>query len=188
LKLTSTSVSCNGGNDGSITVQIDTSKSSSNDSSTYKYSNDKIHFPEAPLFSGLKEGSYTVEVISERGWTPTDTITIWEPDSIKVIAPKTVDFNCFSSNNLNQAIIRVEEITGGSGTFIQYEFIKNNSPIQFGTSSTYTESNQIGGEYSITVYDSKGCSGRSNLVTINPFISIGKIIITPTSIVDCASI
>ena len=188
LKLTTTSVSCNGGNDGSITVQIDTSKSSTNDSSTYKYSIDKIHFQSSPLFLGLKAGSYTVDVISERGCTATDTITILEPDSIKVIAPKTVDFNCFSSNNLNQAIIRVEEITGGSGTFIQYEFIKNNSPIQFGTSSTYAESDQTGGEYSITVYDSKGCSGRSNLVTINQFISIEKIIITPTSIVNCASI
>ncbi len=188
LKLTSTSVSCNGGNDGSITVQIDTSKSSTNDSSTYKYSIDKIHFQSSPLFLGLKAGSYTVDVISDKGCTATDTITILEPDSIKVIAPKTVDFNCFSTNYLNQAIIKVEEITGGSGTFVKYEFIKNNSPIQFGTSSTYTESNQTGGEYSITVYDSKGCSGRSNLVTINPFISIEKIIITPTSIVNCASI
>jgi len=187
LKLASTDVSCNGGNDGAISVHIDTSSSSANNSSNYKYSIDQINFQKTPFFSSLHAGSYTVEVISERGCNATATISVLEPDPIRVNTPTVVDFSCFANNNLNQASISVGEIYGGSGNFTLYEFIRNNNPIQISSSSTYIESDLTGGEYSIRVYDSKGCSGSSSKVTITPFISLEKIKITVTEPINCIS-
>lgn len=158
LKLTTTSVSCNGGNDGSITVQIDTSKSSTNDSSTFKYSIDKIHFQEAPLFLGLKAGSYTVDVISERGCTATDTITILEPEPL--VANLTI------KSPLNCSVPPLLELVVNGGnpgyTFSSDGTVFNNTILNI------PEEIEAGiGSYTIYVKDSKGCRSISNEIRID---------------------
>jgi len=57
--------------------------------------------------------------------------------------------------------------SGGSGTFVSYQWLLNNSPIGGATASTYTAT--AGGSYSVTVTDSLGCSGTSapTTVTVN---------------------
>ena len=158
LKLTSTSVSCNGGNDGSITVQIDTSKSSTNDSSTYKYSIDRIHFQEAPLFLGLKAGSYTVDVISERGCTATDTITILEPELLVANLTIKTPLNC-SVPPLLELVVN----GGNPGyTFSSDGTVFNNTILNI------PEEIEAGiGYYTIYVKDSKGCRSKSNEIRID---------------------
>ena len=158
LKLTTTSVSCNGGNDGSITVQIDTSKSSTNDSSTYKYSIDKIHFQSSPLFLGLKAGSYTVDVISERGCTATDTITILEPEPLVANLTIKTPLNC-SVPPLLELVVN----GGNPGyTFSSDGTVFNNTILNI------PEEIEAGiGSYTIYVKDSKGCRSISNEIRID---------------------
>ena len=158
LKLTSTSVSCNGGNDGSITVQIDTSKSSSNDSSTYKYSTDKIHFQEAPLFSGLKAGSYTVDVISERGCTATDTITILEPEPLVANLTIKTPLNC-SVTPLLELVVN-----GGNPS---YTFSRDGTVFNNTILNSPEEIDAGIGSFTIYVKDSKGCRSISNEIRID---------------------
>jgi gliding motility-associated-like protein len=158
LKLTSTSVSCNGGNDGSLRVQIDTSKSSTNDSLTYKYSIDRIHFQEAPLFLGLKAGSYTVDVISERGCTATDTITILEPELLVANLTIKTPLNC-SVPPLLELVVN----GGNPGyTFSSDGTVFNNTILNI------PEEIEAGiGYYTIYVKDSKGCRSKSNEIRID---------------------
>jgi large repetitive protein len=158
LKLTTTSVSCNGGNDGSITVQIDTSKSSTNDSSTYKYSIDKIHFQSSPLFLGLKAGSYTVDVISERGCTATDTITILEPEPLVANLTIKTPLNC-SVPPLLELVVN----GGNPGyTFSTDGTVFNNTILNI------PKEIEAGiGSYTIYVKDSKGCRSISNEIRID---------------------
>ena len=158
MKLTSTSVSCNGGNDGSITVQIDTSKSSSNDSSTYKYSTDKIHFQEAPLFSGLKAGSYTVDVISERGCTATDTITILEPEPLVANLTIKTPLNC-SVPPLLELVVN-----GGNPN---YTFSRDGTVFNNTILNSPEEIDAGIGSFTIYVKDSKGCRSISNEIRID---------------------
>lgn len=158
LKLTTTSVSCDGGNDGSITVQIDTSKSSTNDSSTYKYSIDKIHFQSSPLFLGLKAGSYTVDVISERGCTATDTITILEPE------PLVANLNIKTPLNCSVPPLLELVVNGGNPgyTFSSDGTVFNNTILNI------PEEIEAGiGSYTIYVKDSKGCRSISNEIRID---------------------
>lgn len=187
LKLLSTPVICHGGNDGTITAIIDPPAIGVNDNPMYQYSIDSLHFQESNVFSGLVAGSYTVEVISGRGCVAIDTIIVTEPTSISVSSPIVSPFSCSSNNNLNDASISIGETTGGSGAYEQFEFVKNSRSVQFGTSPTYVESDLSGGNYSITVYDANGCSGRSSEVTIIPFVSVDKIKITTTTTISCTS-
>jgi large repetitive protein len=176
LKLTSTNVSCNGGNDGSITVQIDTSKSSSIDSSTYKYSTDKIHFQEAPLFSGLKAGSYTVDVISERGCTATDTITILEPKPLVANLTIRTPLNC----NVPPLLELV--VNGGNPgyTFSSDGTVFNNTILNM------PEEIEAGiGSYTIYVKDSKGCRSISNEIRIDSIPGLQVEVDESLAIIKC---
>jgi gliding motility-associated-like protein len=158
LKLTATDVSCNGGNDGSITVQIDSSKSSTNDSSTYKYSIDKIHFQVSPLFLGLKAGSYTVEVISERGCTATDTITILEPEPLVANLTIKTPLNC-SVPPLLELVVNGGNpgyTFGSDGIVFNNTILNSPEEIEAGI-----------GSYTIYVKDSKGCRSKSNEIRID---------------------
>ncbi len=120
---------------------------------------------DSALFSGLAAGTYTVVVTSERGCTDTETITIIEPGLITVPAPTVVQFGCTSGNTANLATITVTGVTGGSSTYLNYEFIKVGTPtntvVQFSNSNVYTEANLLGGSYIVNVYDDKGCIGTS---------------------------
>lgn len=187
LKLIPTAVKCNGGNDGTIKAILDPSSLGINDNPMYTYSIDNIHFQESNVFSGLAAGGYTVKVISGRGCVATDTIIITEPNAISITAPKVVPFGCSTTNNLNYAIISAGESSGGSGTYTQYEFVKNNNRVQFGSMPMYIESDLSGGVYTIKVSDTNGCSATSTDVTLNPFVSLEKIKITTLSSISCRS-
>lgn len=189
LTLSSKSVTCNGGNDGSITVSIATPAPGVNDNPVYKYSIDGVNFQDSNIFTGLAAASYTVKVISGRGCVATDSILVSEPAVIVVPTPTVTEFGCNPTNNLNNASITVSLVTGGSGSYTQYEFIKNGTRVQFGSSPTYIETDLNGGSYTINVYDDKGCSGSTLApVTIQPFYILDQIIVTATNEISCLSL
>ncbi|KFC60064.1 T9SS type B sorting domain-containing protein [Flavobacterium gilvum] len=190
-----TPVTCNGGNDGTITATMATPAPGVNDNPVYTYVLNGMTLggvtvtrpsQSSPIFSGLAAGNYTVVVTSGRGCTDTKTIPVTEPGIITVPTPTPVQFGCTSgSNATNFATITVSP-SGGSGTYSIYEFFKGGVSVQRGSSNVYTETDLAGGSYTVTVYDDKGCSGSaSGTITIAPFISLDKINIVINKAITC---
>lgn len=185
LSLSQKPVTCNGGNDGSITATIATPATGINDNPIYKYRLNGGALQESNIFSGLVKGNYTVAVISERGCVASQTnFLVSEPAAIVISPPSVTQFGCNSTNNLNNASITVSGVTGGSGTYTQYEFIKNGIQVQFGPNPIYIEADLAGGSYTINVYDDKGCLG-STTTSIQPFYILNKIIVDSIRPISC---
>ena len=188
LTLSQKPASCHGESDGSITATIVTPALGINDNPVYKYSIDGVNFQASNIFSGLVKGTYTVDVISGRGCLATDSIFVTESAAIVISPPTVVEFGCNSANNLNNASITVSGVSGGSGVYTQYEFIKNGTRVKFGPNPTYIETDLNGGSYTINVYDDKGCSGSTLApVTIQPFYILDQIIVNATDPISCAA-
>ena len=185
LTLTSKPVSCHGGSDGSITATIATPAPGINDNQVYTYSLNGGMPQASNIFSGLAAASYTVEVISGRDCVATDSILVSEPAVIVVPTPTVTEFGCNPTNNLNNASITVSLVTGGSGSYTQYEFIKNGTRVQFGSNPIYIETDLNGGSYTINVYDDKGCSGTTTAI-IDPLYVLDTINVTATNEISCS--
>ncbi|OCB71456.1 gliding motility-associated C-terminal domain-containing protein [Flavobacterium glycines] len=190
--LSKTDVSCNGGSDGVITATMATPAPGINDNPVYMYSLSGSAVRPAQssnIFSGLITGNYTVTVTSARGCTATENISIAQPAIITVPAPVVSQFGCTSgSNTTNFATITVNGVTGGSGIY-NYEFIKGGTRVQFGTNNVYTETNLLGGNYTINVYDNKGCTASvPGSININPFIGLDKITVNVNNAITCTNL
>ncbi|WP_281322979.1 T9SS type B sorting domain-containing protein [Flavobacterium aestivum] len=193
--LTQTAVTCNGGNDGTITATMATPAPGVNDNPVYRYTLSgttvtgtavNVGPQDFPLFSGLKAGNYTVDVISGRNCPASLSITVGQPDPIDVPAPAVVQFACTSGNTGNFATITVNGVTGGSGTYTIYEFIKGATVVQRGASNVYIISDLSGGNYTVNVYDNKRCIGSiATPITIAPFIALDKINVAITKAITC---
>ncbi len=117
--------------------------------------------------------------------TDSASILIVEPTAVSVSINPLVDvvqFTCTPDTNTdNNASITINTVTGGSGTYVRYVFENTTTStiVQDGTNIEYIETNRLGGDYIITVYDDNGCFDTAT-VTIQPFVKIYD----PTIIVD----
>ena len=187
--ITTVSPTCNGGTNGSLTVTL----ASSNNDGPYVYTITGTA-PVLPslsnntgVFNGLSANTYTVTVRSVRNCSASVSATIASTPAIVIATTTVTQFNCTTgTNGFNNATIQVSGITGGSGTYLNYQFLNGATQVQFGSSSTYTEGNFAGGTYTINVYDSNGCVGTSNAV-INQFVGISNPTVTPTTPIVCGS-
>lgn len=189
--LAKTDVTCSGGNDGTITATMSNPSTGINDNPIYTYSIDGgVTTQTSAVFSELIAGTYTVEVTSGRGCLETQTTVVNEPNVITFPMPTVVQFGCNSvSNAMNFATITVTAVTGGSGVYTNYEFIKGGTRVQFGASNTYTEANLLGGTYTVNVYDDNGCMNAvPSTVTIAPFIALDKINVAVTNAINCTNL
>ncbi len=187
FNLLATPVTCNGGTDATITATLATPAPGVNDNPVYTY---EITAPivVAPqtsnLFTGLVAGSYTVVVTSQRGCSATLSIIVPEATLIVVPTPVVVGFGCTSGNIQNNATITVSGVTGGSGTYLNYEFIKGGTTVYLGPNNSYTEANLLGGNYTINVFDDKGCLGTTT-ATIDPYIALDEINVFVDNAINC---
>ncbi|MNK10931.1 bacterial transduction protein [compost metagenome] len=106
-------ISCNGANDGSITITLP----ASNDNPPYEYTidNGTPITQTTPVFTGLAAGDYTITVTSEKdcSLTAATPVTINEPAPLTVTATPT-EFACDTDgNSVKKAIIT---ITASGGT------------------------------------------------------------------------
>ncbi|AUP81346.1 T9SS type B sorting domain-containing protein [Flavivirga eckloniae] len=182
---TPTNVTCNGGSDGVITVNLPVS----NDNPVYTY---EITAPivvapqNSNIFPGLATGTYTVRVTSGRGCFADRLETVGEPN-IVVPTVSAVQYNCNAGvNTPNFASITVDSAVGGSGTYTTYEFIRGGITMQSGTNNVFVESDLLGGTYTINVYDNNGCVGTTT-ETILPFINIDTVDITIDNPMTCTN-
>ncbi|WP_185956472.1 T9SS type B sorting domain-containing protein [Changchengzhania lutea] len=181
---TPTVVSCNGGNDGIITVNLPTS----NDNPIYTYSLDGGATTQTSnVFFGLIQGTYNITVTSGRNCTLTQSETVGEPNAIIVPTPTVLEYACtVGTNTTNFATITVSGVTEGSGTYTIYEFIKGGTILQSNANNVYTEADLSGGTYTINVYDDNGCLGTTT-ATIQPYIELDTLDITIDNTITCTN-
>jgi len=132
--ISSTAVSCNGGNDGSANVTVTGGSLPScvwfNDAGTM--------IGSMCLLSGQTAGDYTVEV-TVGSTSTTKEVTIPEPDAIS-IATTVTDASCNGAGSVDIVI------TGGNGGYVTTWDPAGSD-----------EDNLLEGDYTITVTDSKMC-------------------------------
>ncbi|MDR7369844.1 T9SS type B sorting domain-containing protein [Flavobacterium aquidurense] len=191
--LVSSDVNCKGASDGTIIATINPTSPGVNDNPDYMYSITAgpvlRGFQLSNVFTGLPPGDYTVTVRSSRGCLDLEDISIKELAPIVVNAPLITQFSCTAgTNGTNSAIITVNSVTGGSSNYVLYSFFRNGILVQEGDSNVYTETNVLGGNYTVTVYDSKGCSASSTgTIVIDPFISLDDIAVNIDKEIICGS-
>jgi gliding motility-associated-like protein len=143
--------SCNGGSDGSITINAP-----SGGTAPYEYSIDGgASFQVSPVFNGLPAGSYNLVVQDANFCQQTGTATITQPSLITFNTNHT-DLTCFQNNTGTLQIVA----NGGTGA-LSYS-ITGGAPFAPGFAFFALAANT----YTVAVQDANGCVVTGS-VTIN---------------------
>ncbi|WP_230392566.1 T9SS type B sorting domain-containing protein [Flavobacterium sp. LC2016-01] len=196
LALNKTDVTCNGGSNGLIIVNLAPNAPGVNDNPVYTYTLTgttignipvSVGPQESNVFDNLLPGDYTVLVASGRGCHAQVDTRIIQPSPIVVGAPVVAQFNCTTgTNSTNFASITVNSVTGGTAPYVLYEFSKNGTVVQNSSSNVYNETDLAGGSYTVRVFDSKGCEGSSTApITIAPFITMTDVSVNVVAPITC---
>lgn len=181
----STDVSCNGNNDGTLTIILD----ANNSNGPYNYTISNGVTPAITqnngVFTGLIAGIYNVTVTSSRNCTMTQTVTIKEPSLLTISAIAT-PFICSSNNIVQTSAVTVSitnDITGNpSGTA---PYLYSMDGINFFTSSVFDIiDNGAVQNITITVKDAHNCLATTNVI-INPFPKITGVTATTVTGITC---
>jgi gliding motility-associated-like protein len=140
--ITSTNVTCFGGNNGSAIVNPTGS------TGPYTYSWNTVPVQTTQTATNLPAGTYTVTVTSALGCTKTNTVTITQPTQITVTTT-TVNATCSLLNGSATA-----NPVGGVGP---YTYSWNTVPVQ----TTQTASGLGAGVYTVTVTGVGGCTATA---------------------------
>lgn len=114
-------ISCNGANDGNISVELQPGTDTDSPFSYILYDGGTATVLAGPqptaIFDNLSQGTYQVEVVSDRGCTfRSGDVTILEPTPLLINTTNT-EFTCDpNSNRFNTATITVFTDTNGDGT------------------------------------------------------------------------
>jgi hypothetical protein len=84
------------------------------------------------------------------------------------------------TNASNYASITVSNVTGGSGSYVVYEFIKGSTVVQRGPETVYIESDYAGGSYTVNVYDDNNCGINYFLISIAAYTALNDITVRVT--------
>ncbi|NKI31229.1 T9SS type B sorting domain-containing protein [Croceivirga thetidis] len=182
-------ITCNGANDGSITLF-----ENANGITPLSYSISPIagtFNAGTNTFENLPAGNYTITATGSNSCTTSITgIIIDEPLAINVPAPSAVEFGCSVGNNLDNPTVTVDTsgITGGSGNFVVFEFIDTatTTVLQSGSNNSYTETNTAGRSIAINVYDDNGCLGTTS-ITIPAFNELQSTNIAIDTPISCSN-
>ncbi len=172
---TTNPATCNGSNDGKISLQQTDNGISP---LTYTISPNVGNFNSATdTFEDLPAGMYSITATGTNGCTTEKVmIEITEPQAINVTPPTVVPFSCAAGNTTSNASVTVNNVTGGTGVYTRYEFLDDNGTpdmtddivLQNGPSSTFNYNQSNGVTLTINVYDENGCSGSVSTI-IEPF-------------------
>lgn len=137
IQFSSTDVSCNGGSDGSINMNV------TGGSYPYRYSTDGVNFNSQNPVTGLSAGNYTVVVKDTNDCTNFRVITISEPTALSV---------SLSVSNANCGVNDGSATATPSGGTPPYSYLWSSG----GTGST---ANNLGaGSYNVTITDANNCT------------------------------
>ena len=154
---TSTNISCNGVNDGTITV------AASGGTAPYRFTiSPGGTFNSDGLFTGLAPGNYTVSLTDDNSCGPVASIpfAITQPDPITITGTSSADITCF---NFNDGEIHVT--ASGGNAPLTYTLNPGADSRPDGDFTGLAE-----GDYTVTVTDTKGCAPAVTPVipVINP--------------------
>ncbi len=150
--VTTDSVDCFGGNDGSIVV--------TGTGGTGTYSTVPASTGSSPTFtfSNLSATTYSIQLIDGNGCTSDSMIVVHEPGAVTVDTTWTVDVLC---NGDSTGGITIQS-SGGTGTI--YHAI--------GTDTVYSNpaffTNYAAGPYVVTSVDANGCTVSTNVIVTEP--------------------
>ena len=150
---TPTPVSCYGEANGKITAGT-----LSGGNGGYSYSKDGINFQASNIFTNLQAATYTITAKDSKGCSITQSVKIDEPQVLSMQPAKLTPVTC---KDAQDGIIEAGSVSGGN---INFEYSINGSSFQ--TSKLF--SGLKGGNYTITVKDSKGCTATENVVVNEP--------------------
>ena len=137
IAITSTNVSCNGGHNGSATVNT----AGSGSGATILWSTGAT----TATISNLGAGTYTVTVTTAAGCVVTGTVTISQPNALALSIINIVNVTTYGGTGSATA-----SVYGGTAP---YSYSWNSNPVQ--TTATAT---LAAGTYTVTVTDAHGCS------------------------------
>lgn len=151
--------SCDGGDDGSITVAVGGGNSSNYD---LLWINENI---TGPTLMGLSAGQYILQITDGIGCVVRDTIDLQTPDPLMVsINPfTTTNLSCFSGSMGRIGLLT----SGGNAGTLTYDW----TPM---VSNTDLAVDLGPGLYSVTVTDSRGCTDDTSfeLTSAPPIIAV----------------
>jgi gliding motility-associated-like protein len=137
--LTPTPVSCNGGNNGAVTVSLSGGRAPY----VFNWGGGIV----SQNLTGLSAGTYSVTVTDSSGCIATGTVAVVQPQPL-VVTDSIVNISC---NGLANGAI-ITKVTGG------------NSPYNYNWGGGITTPNRSGlgaGTYGVTVTDSKSCTAST---------------------------
>jgi hypothetical protein len=140
IQVNPSAVSCNGGSDGSATINV------TGGSFPYRYSDDGVNYGQQNTIGGFSAGTYTVYVKDTMNCVKTASVTISQPPVITVNITEN-DANCNASDGS-----AVANASGGVGGF-SYSWSSG--------SGSATASNLAAGSYTVTVTDNNNCTVTS---------------------------
>jgi hypothetical protein len=158
-------VSCNGGNDGSVTVATVVGGTG-----ILQYSSNGVNYQTSPMLTGLQAGVYQIQVKDANGCIAVVTKTITQPNPF-LIVPTTASVSCYGTATGAATIAA----SGGAG-FLVYSINGGNS-YQSGT----VFNNLTVGSYNLIVKDAANCLGYSAFTIAQPShinISVGVLNVT----------
>ncbi|MDC6366967.1 MULTISPECIES: T9SS type B sorting domain-containing protein [Flavobacteriaceae] len=184
-----TDISCSGASDGVIAI---TENNNGISPLTYALNPNVATFNATTnSFENLPQGTYEVTATGQNGCPMTiSNILIDEPNTITFNSPAVAQFGCSSGNAVDNATVTldVSSITGGSGTYVRYEFINNttSATLQSGTNAIYNHTDYASVDVLVRVVDDNGCTGES-VVTIPAFDELLNASITVDDEISCSN-
>lgn len=145
----SINVTCFGSSNGSATVNAN------GGTPPYSYSWNSTPVQTTSTATGLPAGSYTVTVTDSKGCTSTKPVTITQPAAITLTTVQT-NVSCFNGSNGTATVT----VAGGTPGYT-YSWLPSG-----GTSAAATT--LTAGTYTITVTDTKGCTGSTTVTITQP--------------------
>jgi gliding motility-associated-like protein len=149
-----TNVTCNGGNDGSISLTV----IGGIPPYTYTWTGPSCPCPNSPNLTNLKAGSYNVTVRDANNCTATTTIIITEPTAINIVGSLT-NVNCFGECSGTITL----NVSGGTPP---YNYNWNGPSCPCPNSPNLT--NLCAGFYFVTVTDANNCTRVRSFQIISP--------------------
>jgi gliding motility-associated-like protein len=147
------SISCNGGSDGTITTQA----AGGNPPYSFSWTGPAGFTSDQSDLGGLSAGLYVLTVTDANGCSSTRSIALSGPAPLIATNGGTVAQTCYGSGT-GQATVSV---TGGA---MPYSYAWNTVPVQHGASAT----GLMAGVHTVTVSDVNGCATSADIVIDGP--------------------